>query len=225
MLSFRLTDLSEGDFLVNHYKQALGLLNGQEALEKQMSDQGVAGTETFEQWLKEEREYLDGLSREPMQEMLQMEYYQKLVNLAASQRALDAASAAWLIITPEMQGKRNYTMSKETERHHAIENHKKDLKIVQALEAKLGIAMNISQMGYKLRKHIGNALKVRSQAVRTALEKYNAAAKALIPPRPQLSWDLVVEYAFLADFDLLSDTREDIHERPWAKPAARVLMD
>jgi len=80
-------------------------------------------------------------------------------------------------------------------------------------------------LGYKLRKHIGNALKARSQAVRTALEKYNAAARALVPPRPALSWDNVVEYAFLADFDLLSDTREDVRQRPWARPASRSLMD
>ena len=35
----------------------------------------------------------------------------------------------------------------------------------------------------------------------------------------------MVEYAFLADFDLLSDTREDVRQCPWARPAARALMD
>ena len=80
-------------------------------------------------------------------------------------------------------------------------------------------------IGYKLRKHIGNALKARSQAVRTALQNYNAAAQALVPPRPPLSWDDVVEYAFLANFDLLSDTRVDVHLKIWAKPASRILMD
>jgi hypothetical protein len=79
--------------------------------------------------------------------------------------------------------------------------------------------------GYKLRKHIGNALKARSKAVRTALQNYNVAAQALAPPRPALSWDDVVEYAFLADFDLLSDTRSDVRLRVWAKPASRILMD
>jgi hypothetical protein len=34
-----------------------------------------------------------------------------------------------------------------------------------------------------------------------------------------------VEYAFLADFDLLSDTRSDVRLKIWAKPASRVLMD
>lgn len=80
-------------------------------------------------------------------------------------------------------------------------------------------------LGYKLRRHIGNSLKARSKAVRTALEKYNAAAAALVPPRPELTWDSVVEYAFLSDFDLLADTREDVRQRTWAKPASRKIMD
>ncbi|KAF9037083.1 hypothetical protein BJ165DRAFT_1353764, partial [Panaeolus papilionaceus] len=85
--------------------------------------------------------------------------------------------------------------------------------------------MNMSGTGYKLRKHIGNALKTRSQAIRNALERYNAAASALNPPKPHLAWDSVVEYAFLADFDLLSETRSDIRERAWAKAASRALLD
>lgn len=76
-----------------------------------------------------------------------------------------------------------------------------------------------------MRKHIANALKARSQAIRTALDKYNAAALSLIPPRPLLDWDEVVTYAFLSDFDLLRDTRQDIRERPWASPAARLAID
>ena len=82
-----------------------------------------------------------------------------------------------------------------------------------------------SKPGYSLRKHIGNALKSRSAAIRTALLKYNDAAANLHPPCSPLSWEDVVEYAFLADFDLLQNTREDIREWPWATPAARLAMD
>ncbi|KAG6884909.1 hypothetical protein C0992_005599 [Termitomyces sp. T32_za158] len=63
----------------------LRLINGLPALEKQMNDQGVPDFEMFKQWLVEEKAYLEGLSQEPLQEMLQMEYYQSLVNLDASQ--------------------------------------------------------------------------------------------------------------------------------------------
>lgn len=34
-----------------------------------------------------------------------------------------------------------------------------------------------------------------------------------------------MEYAFLADFDLLRDTRQDVRTRPWSTPAARQAMD
>jgi len=76
-----------------------------------------------------------------------------------------------------------------------------------------------------MHKHITNALKARSRAFRTALDRYNTAATALVPPRQLLDWEQVVEYAFLSDFDLLRDTRQDIWSRPWATPAARLAMD
>lgn len=80
-------------------------------------------------------------------------------------------------------------------------------------------------IGYKMRKHIAKALQARSHAIRACLERYNSAASKLSPPRPKLTWNQVVEYAFLADFDLLRDARQDIRKKPWAQPANRVLMD
>ena len=47
----------------------------------------------------------------------------------------------------------------------------------------------------------------------------------LNPPRPPLSWEQVVEYMFLSDFNLLRDTRQDIRKEPWATPAGRLAMD
>jgi len=79
--------------------------------------------------------------------------------------------------------------------------------------------------GYKLRKHIGKALQARSSAIKTALEHYNVAARALSPPRCMLTLEEVVEYTFLSDFQLLQDTREDISQRPWASPTARLALD
>lgn len=40
--------------------------------------------------------------------------------------------------------------------------------------------------GYSLRKHIGNALKLCSVAIRAAVVKYNIAAANLSPPRQEL---------------------------------------
>lgn len=85
--------------------------------------------------------------------------------------------------------------------------------------------IDIHLIGYSLRKHIANALKARSVAIRTALDRYNTAALALVPPRQVLDWDQVVEYAFLSDFDLLRDARQDISRKPWSTPAARLAID
>ncbi len=79
--------------------------------------------------------------------------------------------------------------------------------------------------GYKLRKHIAKALRSRSQALATALKKYNTAANAMTPKAPTLTWDQVVEYAFLSDFNLLRDCQQDVRQRPWAEPTNRVLMN
>ncbi|KAJ3712392.1 hypothetical protein C8R42DRAFT_647550 [Lentinula raphanica] len=83
--------------------------------------------------------------------------------------------------------------------------------------------MNMSHTGYKLRKHIADSLKARSQAIRTAITVFNDAASEL--GRPTLSWEDVVEYSFLSDFDLLRDARRDVRGELWAQPAGRLAMD
>ncbi|KAJ7797083.1 hypothetical protein B0H14DRAFT_2390128 [Mycena olivaceomarginata] len=85
--------------------------------------------------------------------------------------------------------------------------------------------MNQSQTGYKMRKHIAKALQARSKAVKNAIDRYNEAAIVLEPPMPRLTWEQVVEYAFLADFDILRDTRPDVQSKPWTRPAYRLAMD
>jgi hypothetical protein len=50
-----------------------------------MLDMSISTVEVFESWLNEEKVYLQGLKMEPEAETLQMEYYQRLVNLHASE--------------------------------------------------------------------------------------------------------------------------------------------
>ncbi|KAG1894287.1 uncharacterized protein F5891DRAFT_1131007 [Suillus fuscotomentosus] len=247
-------------FLYNNYKQALRIItDGQESLPRLMRELGIEDESVFD------------ACQEPTNETLQMEYWQKLVNLSGSKQDLDTATAAWTVATPNTVqfGAHEVALTDkiETARRHAIENHEKDLKVVQELEMKLGVMrrwvpedqewrdvghlvanhkfqrslnqleslvvarifelskMNQVGTGYKLRKYIGKALQVRSAAIRTALDKYNTAARALSPPRPALSWEEVVEYAFLADFDLLRDAWQDISQRPWSTPSGRLTMD
>lgn len=73
-------------FLLNNYKQALAILKDSPwILARIMLDMSISSVEVFDDWLKEERVYLQGLKMEPEVEMLQMEYYQKLINFCASE--------------------------------------------------------------------------------------------------------------------------------------------
>ncbi|KAF8507268.1 hypothetical protein JB92DRAFT_2793630 [Gautieria morchelliformis] len=83
---------------------------------------------------------------------------------------------------------------------------------------------NLSGTGYKLRVHISKSLQTRCKAIQSALKRYNQAAAKLVPPRPRLEWQEVVEYGTLAEFDLLrSAAREDIRKLPWADTVNRQV--
>ncbi|KAJ7753384.1 hypothetical protein DFH07DRAFT_960224 [Mycena maculata] len=84
--------------------------------------------------------------------------------------------------------------------------------------------LGMSGVAYKLREKLSKALKTRAEAIRKALERYNAAAATLNPPRPRLTWHSIVNSASLAEFDWLRETRQDIRSLPWTQPARREAM-
>ncbi|KAG8956492.1 hypothetical protein FRC03_010785 [Tulasnella sp. 419] len=122
----------------------------------------------------------------------------------------------WLPTCPEWKSAMNYIETREYRR--AID--KVELLIVQRLFELQ--KLNLSGTGYKLRTHIAKALKARSSALRTALDKYNVIAGSMNPKRPTLSWSTVVEYCHVSHFDLLRDCRQDISQKEWALPANRA---
>lgn len=72
-----------GAFLCNNYCQALDVLQEQECpfLEDSMKRLEVTSESVFDEWLKEEEEYLTTLSEEPLHKTLEMEYYMALLDL------------------------------------------------------------------------------------------------------------------------------------------------
>ncbi|KAJ7237599.1 hypothetical protein C8J57DRAFT_1087371 [Mycena rebaudengoi] len=108
------------------------------------------------------------------------------------------------------------------QRYHKAVNRLEELVVKRMFEL---TKMNMSQTGYKMRKHIATALQTRSKAIRNALKNYNLAAAALSPPARRLEWAEVIDYTFLADFDLLRGGTELETILPWATPALRMLMD
>ncbi|RDX49545.1 hypothetical protein OH76DRAFT_1418305 [Lentinus brumalis] len=84
--------------------------------------------------------------------------------------------------------------------------------------------MNLAQTGYKARTYIAKNLQRRCKAIRAAVKAYNAAARALDPPRETIDWTTASHYNFIEEFHLLADTRNDLREKPWATPAVREVM-
>ncbi|KAL5520197.1 hypothetical protein ACEPAG_9410 [Sanghuangporus baumii] len=82
--------------------------------------------------------------------------------------------------------------------------------------------MNQAGTGYKLRVQISKALRARSEALRTALKTFNAAADIL--GRPTLQLSTVLEYVYLGQFDLLRCSRHDVMSKPWSRQAERSVM-
>lgn len=72
-----------------------------------------------------------------------------------------------------------------------------------------------------MRRQIQKQLATRSEAIKTAIKKYNSLARALDPPRETLEISKVLEYTFLAEFDLLKNSRDDVRTCPWATPVNR----
>ncbi|THU80673.1 hypothetical protein K435DRAFT_823619 [Dendrothele bispora CBS 962.96] len=98
------------------------------------------------------------------------------------------------------------------------------LEAVVARIFELGKA-HVAGTGYKMQKHLLSAIRERSKAIQTAIEAYNKAARALDPPKPQLSWSDIMDYTFLSEFDILRHTREDIRQRPSREELQRLHVE
>ncbi|KAJ7083938.1 hypothetical protein B0H15DRAFT_923758 [Mycena belliarum] len=223
-------------FLCNNYHQALTILKTEMALKTWMRQEGVLGFEEFHQWLEEEKVYLLGLKRTPETniETMEMEYVQRLAEIARRhgkeklERDFEAVEdlesrldivERWTTVSPQWAS----TVVEIKKRKYQLALGELELLIVERIFELT--KTNQSQTGYKMRKHIAKALQARSKAVRRVIETYNTAALALDPPMPTLSWEQVVEYTFLADFDILRDTDSEVQSRPWTRPAYRLAMD
>ncbi|KAJ7260608.1 hypothetical protein C8J57DRAFT_1514540 [Mycena rebaudengoi] len=68
-------------FLVNNYWQAIEIIDGEPALQVAMQAAGIKDVSEFCRRLDMEKKYLTDLKTDDEEDTLQMEYYQKLVNL------------------------------------------------------------------------------------------------------------------------------------------------
>ncbi|KAF8156503.1 hypothetical protein K438DRAFT_2075523 [Mycena galopus ATCC 62051] len=111
-------------------------------------------------------------------------------------------------------------------RNHKYQEALNEIKkiIVERLLEMTKIRASGTETGYKMRSHIAKSLQARSKSIRKAIDRYNTVALSMDPPMPCLAWDEVVNYCFLAEFDILRDTRDSIRSRPWTRQNYRVPM-
>ncbi|KAJ7334637.1 hypothetical protein DFH08DRAFT_813710 [Mycena albidolilacea] len=227
-----------GKFL---YNQALDILKKESALHSFMKEENIESYNVFEHWLGEEKEYLLGLkdSSKTDVETLEMEFFLVL------QRMLDTMTH------PIHQGYQKLArchgkekMDKDLEIVQELEDRLeisdwwtidspqwaptvlefKKQKYWQALDA---MELLIVEQIFELTKmnQSQTALQARSKAVRNIINRYNAAVIVMETPMAQFTWEQVVEYTFLADFDILRDTCAEVQAKPWTRPSYHLTMD
>ncbi|KAJ7681542.1 hypothetical protein B0H14DRAFT_3101747 [Mycena olivaceomarginata] len=221
-----ITSYCPGKFITNNYKQAIDILKKEEALRTWMREEGILdySRRTFLLGLKE--------GSKDQTETLEMEYVQKVVNLDTSREKVDRALEAVHELEEKLGISDRWTSEVPTvDRYCAADQQKKYQKALDAVELLVVerifelTKINQSQTGYKLRRHIAKALQARSKRFEMLLIDTMRPAIALDPPMASLTWEQVVEYTFLADFDILRDTRAEVQSRPWTRPAYRLAMD
>lgn len=88
----------------------------------------------------------------------------------------------------------------------------------------LNLLIVVPTLGYKTRTFLAKSLQKRSKAIRRAVTTYNGAAAALNPPREKIDMAEISQYNYVEQFTLLRDTRDDIRNKPWAKPLYREVF-
>ncbi|KAJ6447960.1 hypothetical protein C8R45DRAFT_1115598 [Mycena sanguinolenta] len=131
--------------LCSKYRCALEILAMEPALRETMRRLGVESRTEFEEWLGKEKAHLRTLSKELLEETLQMEYYQKLVNLAdVNERVTVILEAQYPLMPAETEAgyadAAKATRQIEMQRRYALEQQSKALAAVQDLEVRLGVA-------------------------------------------------------------------------------------
>ena len=71
-------------------------------------------------------------------------------------------------------------------------------------------------IGYKLRKHIAQALSRRCAAIHSAVDCYNALAPLQKPPHPHLMYSDIVEYCNFSEFEILKHSDHNLLSKEWA---------
>ncbi|TBU29313.1 hypothetical protein BD311DRAFT_661455, partial [Dichomitus squalens] len=240
-----------GNFIFQNYKQALEIIANDSAAFAELATRLKITGADCEDYLQQEREYLEKRKQEPKDVTDKVEYLQALLSLEKAGSAPTTSEASpysplycaaftrWetcqervllledgLGLTVDKRwrpGSQEYVdaLGELTHRQYRLALDNLERLVVQRLFELTKLGM--SGLGYKLREKIGKALRARADAIKNALNEYNRCAMKM--KRPPMSWNEVMDMVTLAEFDLLRETREDIRQFPWAQRIHRQAMN
>ncbi|KZO93751.1 hypothetical protein CALVIDRAFT_485477, partial [Calocera viscosa TUFC12733] len=143
---------------------------------------------------------------------------ERLERLALRYEAQLAIDQRWTPEHPQWQEAEHALAHRE---YNLALDHLEGLVVQRLFEME---KLNLRGTGYAMRTSIAKAIQERSAAIRSALDKYNHMAILLVPPRPTLDFQEVIDMTFLSDFALLRYSRNDIRKRQWSDPLVRQAM-
>ncbi|KAJ7223775.1 hypothetical protein C8J57DRAFT_1253341 [Mycena rebaudengoi] len=214
--------ISSGNFIYQNYRQAIekiAINHGQ--LDIMEAHIGTTAKD-YECDLCCKQEYFHGLRSEPAEVSSTVQYVELLMKLQAHFDESEAAKVEYRQLDHNIVYNNYNTPEIAREQKYKQAVSELEWLVVQRLFELMKLGM--SGVGYKLREKLSRVLKTRAEAIRKSLERYNAAAAALDPPRPRLSWNSIVRNADLAEFDWLHETQQDIRELAWTQPVCREAM-
>ncbi|KAG1848433.1 hypothetical protein F4604DRAFT_1973836 [Suillus subluteus] len=213
------------DFIFNNYVQALTSISTTTTFLANFHASNPTLDPDFDGDLEDERLFLQCLATKKDESSVEIDYVKALNEYEEAQLAYEQARIQF----GQLDLRPNYSLKDagNVRRRHTHAATKRDQKAVDDVERLVVMRLleltklQMSGLGYKLRTQISTALKSRATAIRNALTRYNKYASQLNPPRPPLQWEQIVDYSFLAEFDLLRETGTEIQTKRWANPSYR----
>ncbi|KAF8331610.1 hypothetical protein F5887DRAFT_1063993 [Amanita rubescens] len=197
-------------FIVNHYREAADAIQILESELTLLKAHLGLSDEDFEKFYEQEKEYFRNVKSlgSPLSALKgQLDKAAAMTeatgNIIVNLEAKLGIKNRWTANHPDYQT--YYEENVVTEYQRAVDELER-LVVMRLFEL---TKMGASGTGYKLRP------------IRKAIKRYNTQAAKLRPAKPPLSWKKIVEYGFLAEFDVLRLTVSDESHAGWTKQANR----
>ncbi|KAK0221122.1 hypothetical protein EDD85DRAFT_960288 [Armillaria nabsnona] len=126
-------------FLCDNYRQALSIMATIPVLQDTIIKLNISSSKCFPQWLAEELAYLKNQKQDPPEEILEMEYYSRLVAYYHIEDNIRKMRDIWINNNASNISEQDNTARIETARRQLLERQDKALDRVQDMERVMNI--------------------------------------------------------------------------------------